>query len=555
MARTLSIPGLDEIVGPMPMEFGEWAKWRARVLAWRNHIWALARYDLETRKRELDRCAASRDYFVSVYGWIFEPRADPQENERPYILYPRQVELGQTLDWCLTQTGPNADLLVSKARDVGASWYMIADDLWRWRFLPNYQGRLVSRNEDLVDQLNNADSLFWKLEFILKHLPEWLLPEGFVFKKHRLKLRLINPANGSAIVGESTSSQAGRGGRAFTRKYDEGAFIRGFEGIWDAAANATNHRIVISSESLEEDDGFFNIRTGRNNRVPPCIFEFNWDQVPGHDLAYFQDMQRRLAPDAFQREILRNAEAGLGAWIYPEARDKSVGHFPYVPEWPVYVAMDDGFDDDTVLHFIQYGEGRYRVVRSYVNSHLPIDFYGSIIKGAPEERFMRYYTGDDFDLMAWTAELWPENEPSKIKGFYGDHHGHHTDLTSGSSPYSRLSANYGITFISARDKISFDHRQSATHLILPLTDFHDHPSVARTLLAFQEYRRPKRRTGEAVAEAKGGVHNWASHPVTAFEYAALQFVMNTQVPLVARRAKLANVAYPYRNNFGAQFYG
>lgn len=562
MTATIPIPGLDEAVGPMPLDTAAWQTWRRKVLLYREQVWSSCESNLEERRRQIALCAASRDYFLSVFGFIYEPRADPGKATRAYIPYPRQVELGQTLDWCLSQTGPNADLLVSKSRDVGASWYMVGDDLWRWRFLPTYQGRLVSRNEDLVDMYGNPDSLFYKLEFLLTRMPEWLLPKNFVFKKHRLRLRLINPSTGAAIIGESTSSQAGRGGRATVRKYDEAAFIRNFENIWDAASNATEHRVAISSESLEEDDGFFNIEHGRNGRVAPCVFAFDWDQVPGHDTQWFADLQKRMNPDAFQREVLRNAEAGLGAWIYPIARDIQPGDFPYVEGWPLYVAMDDGFDDDTVLHFIQHDvrANRYRIVRSYVNSHQPIDFYGTILKGEPEERFARAYTPLDRDLMAWTKTLWPENERPRINAFYGDHHGTHTDMTTGSTPFLRMATEYGIVFQSAPDRQSHTHRQDATNLLLPMTDFHHSPDVQRTLLAFQEYRRSKTKSNsESVAEKKGGVHNWASHPVTAFEYFAVHAINGSAGSLRHRSTKGMGRAIQRRGdmrmNLGDRLYG
>jgi hypothetical protein len=522
MDNALSIPGLDEVVGPMPLDHESWSSWRKRVMAHREVVWAACEHNQAERKRQTALCAASRDYFLSVFGFIYEPRADSAKATRAYVPYPRQVELGRTIDWCLTQSGPNADLLVSKARDVGASWYLVGDDLWRWRFLPTYQGRLVSRNENLVDMAGNSDSLFYKLDFIRDRIPQWLLPKGFNERRHRLRLRLINPETGAAIIGESTTSQSGRGGRATTRKYDEGSFIRGFEGIWDAAANSTEHRIVVSTESLEEDDGFYNIENGRNNRIPPCIFGFDWDQVPGHDMNYYNDMQNRLSEDAFQREILRNATAGLGAWVYPEARDKVVGDFPYMPEWDVYVSIDDGFDDDCAIHFIQkdHQNDRYRIIESYTNSHLPIDFYGSILKGLPEDRFARSYSKRDYALMEWVRQFWPETGTPKIKSFYGDHHGTHTDMSTGTSPFNRLAMFYNITVITST-KTAHKDRQDATHVVLEKTDFNDTPDVARTLQAFQEHRRPRRKsTSEATSESRGGVHDWTSHPVSSFEYFA-----------------------------------
>jgi len=543
----LAIPGLDEVVGAMPRDLAEWAGWRSKVLRYREHVWESCERDRAERQRQLAKCAESRDYFLSVFGFIYEPRADPKKATRAYIPYPRQVELGRTLDWCLEQTGPAADLLVSKSRDVGASWYMIGDDLWRWRFLPTYQGRLVSRNEKLVDEIGNPDSLFWKLEFLLQRVPEWMLPPGFNFRKHRLRLRLLNPATGSAILGEATSSQAGRGGRATIRKYDEAAFIENFESVWDAAGNSTEHRVAISSESLEEDDGFFNIEHGRNGRTPPTVFGFDWHQVPGHDDAWYADMQTRLSPDAFQREVLRNAQAGLGLWVYPEARLLNVGDYPYVEGWPLYVAIDDGFDDDTSIHWLQTDptSRKVRVVESYHNNHKPIDFYGSLMRGIPEDRFMRDYDARDYRLMEFTRGHWTEaGLPKAI--YFGDHHGANTDLSSGIDPFQRLTNQYGIFVITNPMRRDIKNRRDALHaLLINRMDFNDTEDVRRTLLALQEYRYPRNRSGETQSESKLGVHSWASHPVTALEYFAVNEVYAADAPLAVQRKRARRDPYGF----------
>jgi len=51
-----------------------------------------------------------------------------------------------------------------------------------------FRSCLVSRVEDLVDKTDDPKSLFWKIDFIHKHLPKWLMPDFERQKMHLKKL-------------------------------------------------------------------------------------------------------------------------------------------------------------------------------------------------------------------------------------------------------------------------------------------------------------------------------------------------------------------------------
>lgn len=527
----IAIPGLP----PMPLDpsddWAAWRRWRKLVLVHRERVHGETMTSAAARSREFRRCRRSRDYFIAVYGFIYEPRADPRKAELPYVPYPRQVELGRAIDQCLaTEVGPETDLVVSKSRDVGATWYLVTDALWRLLFLPTFQGRLVSRTFDLVDQRYSPDSMFVKVDFILDRLPTWLLPAAFERRKHRLANRLVNPDTGAAIVGEST--KGGRGGRATVRYYDEACFIEGFEGKWDDAANSTNHRIAVSSESLEEDDGFFNIRTGRRRQGIPAVFTFDYWQVPGHGAEWLATMRARMKPDKFANEIMRDPQQGMSSFVYPAMQHAQLTHAAYVAEWPMYCTIDDGYDDDFVALFLQRDPltGRFRMVRAYTNSHQPIRFYGSILQGVEDHKFAHDYTAADKEFMEWTRRQWVEKD---VRGkrqlmsktlYFGDRHGEHHTLESGKSPFEVLWVEYRIYVTTARtpEQNTHKYRRDACMDLLTRLDFHQDPGVALCLQAFQEYRFPKRRDHvQAVTEVKTGIHSWASHWCTALEYFAV----------------------------------
>jgi hypothetical protein len=85
-----------------------------------------------------------------------------------------------------------------------------------WLFTPKTNGIIISRKEDSVDKKGDPSSLFWKLDFMLEHLPEWCRPEF-----RRSDMHLENLWNDNSIDGEATVENVGRSGRSTWAGVDE----------------------------------------------------------------------------------------------------------------------------------------------------------------------------------------------------------------------------------------------------------------------------------------------------------------------------------------------
>ena len=95
-----------------------------------------------------------------------------------------------------------------KSREIGLTWLVSGCGMNLWLFTPGIVGLMTSRKEELVDKKGNPDCLFWKLDFLLKNLPEWAIPSHVRTERH-----LENKWNGSVIDGETTNVDVGAGGR------------------------------------------------------------------------------------------------------------------------------------------------------------------------------------------------------------------------------------------------------------------------------------------------------------------------------------------------------
>ena len=88
----------------------------------------------------------------------------------------------------------------------------------------------------------------------------------------------------------------------------------------------------------------------------------------------------------YEQEYECSFEAAiLGAYYGAEFRkmdrEGRICSVPHDPIWPVHVAMDIGYDDDTAIWWFQVVGGEPRIIGSYYNSGKDVDHYASVILG------------------------------------------------------------------------------------------------------------------------------------------------------------------------------
>lgn len=175
-------------------------------------------------------------FWINAFAWIAEPRKKIIEGPMsglhvfPWISWPIQdvsfAELYNAIE-------EEDDLLIEKSRDMGATWNSLAAFLWFWLFHPNTWFLCTSRKEEFVDKAGSPKCHFWKLMFLLKRLPPWMIPEHS--KTH---MHLENLENGSVIDGESTNIDIGRGDRLKAILLDEFAANADADKVLAATADA-----------------------------------------------------------------------------------------------------------------------------------------------------------------------------------------------------------------------------------------------------------------------------------------------------------------------------
>lgn len=190
-------------------------------------------------------CALNLVFWVEVFCWTKDPRRKP--DILPFICYDAYQE--ETLLEIEAAINDQYDEGFDKSRDMGLSWMVLYVLQHKWIFENGSDFKLGSRKEEYVDKPGDIDTLFEKLRFNLQRQPTFIIPPKFKWGVHSTYMRLINPANGNNMIGESANVNFGTGGRKKAIFMDEfSKWDRGIDaGAWTSTADVSKCRIPVST--------------------------------------------------------------------------------------------------------------------------------------------------------------------------------------------------------------------------------------------------------------------------------------------------------------------
>lgn len=219
-------------------------------------------------------------FFVNTFVWQYNPNAIGKSSTSvgPFITWDLQEDLVRVVLDCISE---RRDLVIEKSREMGASWLCIIVILWLFLFHDDKQFICISRNEKAVDD-PSRNSLFSKIDYILKRLPEWIADKGREGegKIVRRSMSFINEDNGSEIVGDATTKKATVGGRATAIFIDEYAKIEQDWKILTHTASTSGCRIFNSTHEGTNTAFFDLCKQSQDGADHVRRFVMHWSQHP-----------------------------------------------------------------------------------------------------------------------------------------------------------------------------------------------------------------------------------------------------------------------------------
>ncbi|MCW5141068.1 TerL protein [Burkholderia cenocepacia] len=286
--------------------------------------------------------------FINMFGMTFDPRNVEIKLPSivPFVMFPKQEEF---VDWIVERWRARDDGLAEKSRDMGASWLCVAVAVWMWLFHAGTVVGFGSRKEEYVDKAGDPKSLLWKARQFIAMLPAELQPDGYVEREHAPQMRILNPANGATIIGES-GDNIGRGNRTSIYFKDESAFYERPEAIDAALSMTSNCKIDISTPN-GNGNPFYRKRHG--GKIP--VFTLHWTDDPRKNREWYDRQCAKEDAVTVAQEIDIDYNASVSnAWISGDlvAAAQRVGPADVVAvgEWIVGVDAAHFGNDESVIH-------------------------------------------------------------------------------------------------------------------------------------------------------------------------------------------------------------
>lgn len=320
----------------------------------------LCESSLDFVQAEMAVCAEDFVYFCEHWVWIEEPRNTIKRI--PFLMYDYQKRAALEILGLAAKTVDSIekyDVLVEKTRDMGWSWLMVALAVWLWLF---HDRNILfgSEKAEKADKLGNMLALLEKCRYVIRNLPDWMLPPGFQFDKHMGENLIRKPAasnHSGTITADSANPDFGRGDRKYIIILDEFASWPYDLASATACGDSTSFRIFISTPKGPHNL-FAQMATGEHEEMRPIKITSHWTEHPikaaggATDIdgkktsPYYRFEKSRKTPDQMASEIDINYAESTKGRIFHEYvpslhRVRGLKHDPALP---IVRVWDPGID-------------------------------------------------------------------------------------------------------------------------------------------------------------------------------------------------------------------
>lgn len=334
--------------------------------------------DFQTARLVLDIWSVNPIEFIETFLWVKMPNYN--NAIKPFFLFDYQKEIIMKI-WECEQDTLEHTILIDKPREMGVTYTILAYLYWRWLFTADHSSFILSRTEDEVDKGEDTPdgSLFGKMRWMIGMTPKFMIPTSFQPKGKKgtttdRMLSLINPSIKSSISGSTTNASAGRSRRYSITFIDECFFIENFQQIIRSLESVS--RVKVLASSTQEGRQFQKFKEMCANRGD--YISLTYDKHPWKDKQWYDNLVKK-AEEMDDPEIMREAVVSYAidpkSRYYPQIEEARMAPVKYDPKRPLYVSMDTGRSDRTVLLWWQYTGVNFNILDAVSNKNRDIDWY------------------------------------------------------------------------------------------------------------------------------------------------------------------------------------
>ncbi|MCA9366682.1 hypothetical protein KC887_00250 [Candidatus Kaiserbacteria bacterium] len=223
-------------------------KQRTRNLYFRKKILELC-YSSDAFIEDI-QCICKRDllFEINTFGLTLSIIDNPESPTQPMITRPYQDE-GILL---IQNAIGKKDVCIPKSRNVGGTWMCLIAMEHRWRYMPDQNFLLCSRDAKSVCSPGERKGLLQKIFWYTTNLPVFIQPEGFIGVAEKdlvsaKNMTLVNPDNNSVFKGEAQVPNVGTSDRCQAIFLDEVSRMKFAEQIFTSTRDTSDCRLFNSS--------------------------------------------------------------------------------------------------------------------------------------------------------------------------------------------------------------------------------------------------------------------------------------------------------------------
>lgn len=502
----------------------------------RVKLLAKAQNNPQLQALEIELCKRDILHFFRNYLYTEANKTmfSGEESIIPFIPFPFQEEYvlevwESIVEWNKPVSERNPEILtnifVEKSRQMGISWITMWIFVYGFIF-HKHKYTAISRTEEEVDTPWDMDSLFEKIRFMIRNLPNWMIPKDFSKElgkdKTNVFRKITDPHSEASITGKTANPDAGRWGTRHAIFMDEMAFMANATAINKSAWSNTPCRIFNSTPNGEGNE-FYRMRTLCFERVDketgkilaPEIkgLRYHWSEHPFYDTDWYNWKIKGMTPEQIAQELEIDYNTALEWRVYPEFPTQSLP-IVYNPLLPLYVGIDNshGWNNPNAIIVMQ-PDGVYWNIIDAIEIEQPPEYCAEFLSLKPSFQMTRQQ--EEF-LGRWMQYNWR-------KAIYV------------SDPYDTKSAMGSSTILD-------DYKKNGINLMLPQNrDKQEQILKTRTNIyriryndnckdfasAIMNAKYPERKeSSNSTSENNKPIHNWTSHFRTALEYLCTYLLEN-----------------------------
>jgi len=430
----------------------------------------------------------------------------------PFMLFKYQEDIVERI-WNDIVTGQN--VFLEKSRQMGLTWLIMGVFLYGIIF-HDMKFLIISQKEEYVDKQGDMRSCFEKIRFMLRLLPNWMVPEGLTKESGSTgnKYMSLGTSSGASITWESANANAGTWGTYNAIFLDEFAKQDNAMKINTACAAATSC-IIYNSTPLGEWNEYYRMRKKAMSWDIDWI-TIHWSLNPFYTPDWYTWKTKGMTPEKIAQELEISYTASLEWAVYKRFQPKPVWDIyigkdiTYDYTLPLFVAIDNshgGNDNHAVIVFQTTLTGRVRVINTVqLPSQTSISDCAAFLAKKPRT------TLKIDDYLSKFFLQWFVYKPASFIADPFDTHATWNDT----SIYEEYLKEW-IILLTPEKAGNMNTQIDITRSNLHRLDIHE--DCTDFISAIQNARFPDRwDTSQSTSTNDKPIHDWTSHFRTAMEY-------------------------------------